>query len=171
MPETSPQDEATTELVGRLRGSVLPAAVEGTGLDPAVSGSVAISVDFSDYLAERLPYFLGAVLALSFLLLMVVFRSVLVPLKAVVIKLMGTGLATAILLDATIVRMILVPATMELLGDRNWWVPRWLDRILPRVEIDGHRADEPGDGPTPAPAAADDDRHAGSDREQELEKV
>ena len=45
-----------------------------------------------------------------------------------VLKLMGTGLATAILLDATIVRMLLVPATMELLGDRNWWLPRWLDR-------------------------------------------
>ena len=48
------------------------------------------------------------------------------------LKLMGVGLATAILLDATIVRMLLVPATMELLGDRNWWLPRWLDRILPR---------------------------------------
>ena len=55
-----------------------------------------------------------------------------------VVKLMGTGLATAILLDATIVRMLLVPATMELLGDKNWWLPRWLDRILPKVDVEGH---------------------------------
>ena len=41
------------------------------------------------------------------------------------------------LLDATIVRMLLVPATMELLGDRNWWLPRWLDRILPHVDVEG----------------------------------
>jgi RND superfamily putative drug exporter len=55
-----------------------------------------------------------------------------------IIKLMGTGLATAVLLDATVVRMLLVPATMELLGDRNWWLPRWLDRILPKVDVEGH---------------------------------
>jgi RND superfamily putative drug exporter len=55
-----------------------------------------------------------------------------------VIKLMGTGLATAILLDATIVRLLLVPATMELLGDKNWWLPRWLDRILPNIDVEGH---------------------------------
>ena len=55
-----------------------------------------------------------------------------------VLKLMGTGLATAILLDATIVRMLLVPATMELLGDQNWWLPRWLDRILPNIDVEGH---------------------------------
>jgi putative drug exporter of the RND superfamily len=54
------------------------------------------------------------------------------------VKLMGTGLASAILLDATIVRMLLVPATMELLGDRNWWLPRWLDRILPNIDVEGH---------------------------------
>ena len=54
------------------------------------------------------------------------------------VKLMGTGLATAIFLDATIVRMLLVPATMELLGDRNWWLPKWLDRILPNIDIEGH---------------------------------
>jgi RND superfamily putative drug exporter len=53
------------------------------------------------------------------------------------IKLFGLGLATAVFLDATIVRMVLVPATMELLGDRNWWVPRWLDRILPHIEVEG----------------------------------
>jgi RND superfamily putative drug exporter len=53
-------------------------------------------------------------------------------------KMMGTGLATAILFDATIVRMLLVPATMELLGDRNWWLPGWLDRLLPDLDVEGH---------------------------------
>ncbi len=63
-------------------------------------------------------------------------------------KLFGVGLATAILLDATVVRMLLVPATMELLGDRNWWLPRWLDRILPKIDVEG------------TPDAVDDDRDA-----------
>ena len=60
-----------------------------------------------------------------------------------VIKLFGLGLAMAVLIDATIVRMLLVPATMELLGDRNWWIPRWLDRILPRIDVEGHVATPP----------------------------
>jgi RND superfamily putative drug exporter len=66
-----------------------------------------------------------------------------------VVKLMGTGLATAILFDATIVRMLLVPATMELLGDRNWWIPRWLDRILPNVDVEGHAEPTPKDDEEP----------------------
>jgi RND superfamily putative drug exporter len=244
VPTSAPQDEATTDLVGRLRSDVLPPAEQAAGVDVAVTGMSAVSVDFSDFLAERLPYFFVAVLALSFLLLMVVFRSILVPLKAVIMnllsigaaygvvvalfqwgwlsditgvqpapieawmpmmlfaivfglsmdyevfllsrvreewgrtgdsrtsvadglaatarvitaaaaimvfvfgsfilepdratKLMGVGLATAILLDATVVRMLLVPATMELLGDKNWWLPRWLDRLLPRIDVEGH---------------------------------
>jgi len=246
IPSTSPQDERTTELVGRLRHQVLPPVTKGTGLDVSVTGTVAILVDFSDYMTARMPLFFGAVLGLSFLLLMTVFRSVLVPLKAVimnllslgaafgvvvaifqwgwgasilnldkapiepfvpmmlfaivfglsmdyevfllsrireawkqsgdsresvadglaatarvitaaalimvfvfgsfllehdrVIKLFGIGLAGAVLLDATVVRMLLVPATMELLGDKNWWLPRWLDRILPDVAIEGSPA-------------------------------
>lgn len=60
-----------------------------------------------------------------------------------VTRLFGMGLATAVLLDATLVRMLLVPATMELLGERNWWLPGWLDRILPRLDIEGHSI-EPG---------------------------
>jgi len=71
-----------------------------------------------------------------------------------VVKLMGVGLASAILLDATIVRMLLVPATMELLGDRNWWLPRWLDRILPNLDVEGHAEalPEPPGAPTDSPA-------------------
>jgi RND superfamily putative drug exporter len=51
------------------------------------------------------------------------------------IKLIGLGLAVAVLIDATIVRLVLVPATMELLGDRNWWIPRWIDRVVPRLQV------------------------------------
>ena len=53
------------------------------------------------------------------------------------IKMMGLGLATAIFVDATIVRVVLVPATMKLMGDANWWIPGWLDRILPTIDIEG----------------------------------
>jgi putative drug exporter of the RND superfamily len=242
-PTTTPQDEATNELVERLRRDVIPAGVAGSTANVKVGGLTAAGLDFSDYSAERLPVFVGTVLVLSFLLLMAVFRSILVPLKAVVvnllsigaaygvivavfqwgwgasligvgqegpveawapmmlfailfglsmdyevfllsrireeydrthdnatavanglvstarvitaaaaimfcvfgsfvlgsdrsIKLFGLGLAVAVLLDATIVRMMLVPATMELLGDRNWWLPRWLDRLLPTVHVE-----------------------------------
>ncbi len=243
VPTTGPQDEATTALLKRLRNEVLPRAEATAGVDVAVTGTVAVNNDFSNYLEARLPLFFVAVLALSFLLLMVVFRSLLVPLKAVImnllsisaaygivvalfqwgwlsdltgvqpapiepwapmmlfaivfglsmdyevfllsrvreewrrtgdsrtsvadglaatakvitaaaaimvfvfgsfileqdraIKLMGTGLAAAILLDATIVRMLLVPATMELLGDRNWWLPRWIGRVVPDLDVEG----------------------------------
>ena len=244
VPTSGPQEEDTNALLKRLRNDVLPGVEDQVGNQVFVTGTVAVNTDFSDYLEARLPFFFITVLTLSFLLLMVVFRSVLVPIKAVimnllsigaaygivvalfqwgwlsditgvqpapiepwapmmlfaivfglsmdyevfllsrvreewhrtgdsresvadglaatakvitaaaaimvfvfgsfilendrVIKLMGTGLATAILLDATIVRMLLVPATMELLGDRNWWLPRWLDRILPNIDVEGH---------------------------------
>ena len=61
------------------------------------------------------------------------------------IKVFGLGLALAVLLDATLVRMVVVPATMELLGDRNWWIPKWLDRLLPHLSVE-RRQD-----PVPAP--------------------
>jgi putative drug exporter of the RND superfamily len=68
---------------------------------------------------------------------------------AVLAKMFGLGLAAAILIDATVIRMVLVPATMELLGDRNWWLPAWLDRLLPHIDIDGTTATT-----TSGPAAA-----------------
>ncbi len=263
VPTTGPQEEATSQLVDRLRDDVLPPVEDTAGFQVNVTGTNAVNLDFSDYLQSRLPYFFVAVLALSFLLLMVVFRSVLVPLKAVimnllsiggaygivvalfqwgwlsdltgvqpapiepwapmmlfaivfglsmdyevfllsrvreewhrtgdsrtsvadglaatakvitaaaaimvvvfgsfllendrVLKLMGTGLATAIFLDATIVRMLLVPATMELLGDRNWWLPRWLDRLLPTIDVEGH-ADDADRSDVDPPGTPDDDR-------------
>ena len=54
-----------------------------------------------------------------------------------VLKLFGLGLATAVFVDATLVRMILVPSTMEILGNANWWLPRWLDRLVPALSVDG----------------------------------
>jgi RND superfamily putative drug exporter len=243
VPDSAPQDKATTELVNRLRSDVIPAVLEGTDLDVNVTGGVAVAIDFTDYLSRRTPIFFAAVLTLSFLLLMMVFRSVLIPVKAVimnllsisaaygvviaifqwgwlgglfgiepapiepfipmmmfaivfglsmdyevfllsrireeyqksgdpsgsvadglaatarvitaaaaimvvvfgaflfedarVIKLFGVGLGVAVFIDATIVRMMLVPATMELLGSKNWWVPKWLDRILPHIGFEG----------------------------------
>ena len=77
LPNDRPAGESTTDLVYRLRDEVLPNATRGTGLDVAVSGAVAATVDFSEYLTARLPLFIGVVLGLSFLL-MLVFRS-LVP--------------------------------------------------------------------------------------------
>ena len=53
------------------------------------------------------------------------------------------GLASAVFLDATIVRMLLVPATMELLGAKNWWVPKWLDKLMPRINVEGHHLAAP----------------------------
>ena len=60
------------------------------------------------------------------------------------LKLIGVGLAAAILIDATVVRMVLVPAVMQLLGDRNWWLPGWLDRVIPEGGLEGR---------APAPAS------------------
>ena len=75
------------------------------------------------------------------------------------IKMFGLGLATAIFVDATIVRIILVPATMKLMGDSNWWIPSWLDRLIPEIDIEGDSALPPaeyestggdeGEAPTP----------------------
>jgi putative drug exporter of the RND superfamily len=68
-----------------------------------------------------------------------------------VVRMLGLGLAVAVLLDVTLVRMLLVPATMELLGARNWWIPAWLDRIVPRLSVEG--TDQPADAPAPAPVS------------------
>ena len=245
-PTSAPQDEATSDLVHALRGTVIPSS----GVAAQVTGFTAASVDFSDYLGKRLPFLIGIVLLLSFLLLMAVFRSVLVPIKAVLmnllsvgaaygvivavfqwgwgaeligvgkpgpieawapmflfaivfglsmdyevfllsrikeefnrtsdntsavadgvaatarvitaaalimvcvfgafvlgddrqLKLFGLGMAVAVFLDATIVRMVLVPATMELLGARNWWMPAWLDRLLPKIDVEGKHHTKP----------------------------
>ena len=244
IPTTAPQGDATYETVQRLRAEVFPTVLAGRDASAHIGGSTANFGDVAGRVTDRLPAFIGAVIALSFVLLMFVFRSVVVPLKAALLnllsigaaygvlvmvfqwgwgkdliglestvpvvsfipmfmfailfglsmdyevfllsrvreeyiatgdndtavihglattarvitsaalimisvfggfvlgsdpttKMFGLGLATAILVDATIVRIVLVPATMKLMGDANWWLPAWLDRILPSVDIDG----------------------------------
>ncbi len=243
IPKTSAQDAETEDLVTRLRTDVLPSVTAGSGVDANLTGVAPANIDFTDYMASRSLVFFAVVLFASFLLLMAVFRSLLVPIKAVilnmlsisaaygvvvalfqwgwfgsitgiepapiepfvpmmmfaivfglsmdyevfllsrikeefdatgdavnsvadglastarvitaaaaimtvvfgsfllednrVIKLFGVGLSMAVLLDASLVRMLLVPATMELLGKRNWWLPSWLDRIVPSINVEG----------------------------------
>ncbi|HEY8490907.1 MAG TPA: MMPL family transporter, partial [Dehalococcoidia bacterium] len=96
VPTTAPQDEATTDLVHRLRNQVVPETLAGSSVDAKVGGFTAGGVDYADYTFRRLPVLMGAVLALSFLLLMTVFRSVLVPIKAVVMNLLSIGAAYGI---------------------------------------------------------------------------
>ncbi len=256
-PTTAPQDEATSKVLHHLRNDVIPAATAGTGLKVYVGGFNALTDDFANLLGQRLPLFIAVVIILSFLLLMTVFRSILVPLKAaimnlvsigaaygvvvaifqfgwgkqlvgvskegpiqaflpimmfailfglsmdyevfllsrireeylktgdnkravadglsatarvitaaaaimctfflsfvlgdnIIIKLFGIGFASAIFIDATLIRMVIVPSTMELLGNANWWLPKWLDRILPHLDVEG-----PALGAAPSAAAPD----------------
>jgi putative drug exporter of the RND superfamily len=249
-PATSPQSAATQALVNRLRDTMVPQMRRATGAQVHIGGPTAVFDDLGHTLTNKLPLFIGVVVLLSALLLMAVFRSVLVPLKAVlmnvlsigaafgvvvavfqwgwlanvigvdrtgpiesflpvmlfaivfglsmdyevflmsrvheewvrrrdasgavvegvattgrvitaaatimvcvfasfvlgdsrVIKLFGVGLASAVFIDAFVIRTVLVPAVMELLGRRAWWLPSWLDRRLPRVAVEPHEAPEP----------------------------
>jgi RND superfamily putative drug exporter len=239
-PATGEQDPATNALVNRLDNTVLPRATDGTGITAHLTGPNAGNVTFANMVTQRLPWLIGVVVVLSMLLLLVVFRSVAVAVKAAVmnlasisaaygvlvaitqwgwlhqlfgfpervpvttwvpmflfvilfglsmdyevfllsrirefydqtgdnsasvarglastarvisaaaaimvmvflsfvlgadvsVKQIGLGLAVAVLIDATIVRLVLVPAVMELLGRANWWLPRPLARILPQA--------------------------------------
>jgi RND superfamily putative drug exporter len=243
-PSSAPQDHATVDTIERIRSEVIPTVLGDSPARGHVGGATASFSDMGNQVRDRLPLFIAAVLLLSFLLLVVLFRSILVPLKAAVlnllsigaaygvmvmvfqwgwakdligleatvpiisfipmfmfavlfglsmdyevfllsrvreeyqatgdndasvirgiastarvitsaalimisvflgfvlgddpaIKMMGLGLATAIFIDATVVRMVLVPATMKLMGDANWWIPSWLERVLPRIDIEG----------------------------------
>ena len=243
-PTTAPQDPETVELLNRIRGPIFD-SVLSDGVKAHVGGSTASFADVSDRVQSRLPIFIAGVIALSFILLMLVFRSILVPIKAAllnllsigsaygvlvmvfqwgwgrsligleeavpivsfipmfmfavlfglsmdyevfllsrvkeeyllsgdnsqsvisgisntarvitsaalimisvflgfvanpdpIMKMMGLGLATAIFVDATIVRVVLVPASMKLLGDANWWFPKRL-AWLPRLDIEGEQ--------------------------------
>ena len=255
IPRSAPQDEATKTLVGRLRGEVIPSVVGHSGSRALVGGVTAAGVDAAQYFSQRLVWVIGGVVLLSFLLLMVVFRSIAIPVKAAVmnmlsigaaygvmvavfqwgwlgsvigvqkgpidpwiplflftilfglsmdyevfllsrireqwlrtgdnatavadglaltarvitaaaaimfcvfasfvisdvrvLKVFGLGLAVAVLVDATVIRMVLVPATMELLGKANWWIPAALNRVLPRVHVEGHDELEAHHEPVP----------------------
>ena len=243
-PTTSPEAAQTATLVAVLRDRVIPAATAGTGVTALVGGETAGGVDASAYLAGRLPWVVAVVITLGFILLMIAFRSILVPLKAAVMNVLsigaaygvivavyqwgwlsavfgvsrpgpidpwiplmifaivfglsmdyevflvsriqehwlaskdnshavaaglaatarvitaaaaimvcvfasfvindplrilnvfGLGLAVAVFVDATLVRMVLVPSVMQLLGDANWWLPSFLRRSLPEVSVD-----------------------------------
>ncbi|HVM52688.1 MAG TPA: MMPL family transporter [Acidimicrobiales bacterium] len=244
VPPAAPHEESTERLVQRLRDDVIPEVTDGGPVTIRVGGVTALFIDMSALVAERLPLFVGGVLLLSFVLLMAVFRSLLVPVKAVlanllsigaaygvvtavfqwgwladvvgvertgpvmaflpmmlfailfglsmdyevflmsriheaheltgdphaainegitstgrvitaaaaimvtlfasfvlgddiIIKTFGLGLAVAVLLDATVVRMLIVPAAMAVFGGAAWWLPSRLDRLLPRVEVEG----------------------------------
>jgi RND superfamily putative drug exporter len=242
-PATSPEDKATSDLITTLRDHVIPAAEQGTTLRVYVGGVTATFADFATVVSGKLPYFIFAIIGLSFLLLVVAFRSLLIPATAALMNLLaaaasfgvltaffqwgwgsdalglgkagpveaflpvvtlailfglsmdyqvflvsrmneewihgrdsrqairtgqtetarvitaaatimicvflafsfggqrdiaefGIGLAAAVLLDAFVLRTVLVPATMHLFGDANWWLPRWLDRLLPHLAIE-----------------------------------
>ena len=95
-PTTAPQDEATDRLVRHLRADVLPAAVNGTDAHVSLTGRAMVT-DLTDRISNRLPVFIAAVVAMSFLLLMIVFRSVLVPLKAALMNLLSIASAYGVL--------------------------------------------------------------------------
>ncbi|MEA2527628.1 MAG: putative drug exporter of the superfamily [Thermomicrobiales bacterium] len=264
VPASAPQDEETTELVERLRGEVIPSAVDGTGANVYIGGATAVFIDLGDKIASRMPLFFAVVIGLSVILLAAVFRSVVIPIKAAlmnllsvgaafgvvtavfqwgwagdligltrtgpiesflpmmlfgilfglsmdyevflmtrvheehlhhrgtsaamlngvgftarviaaaaaimgsvflsfalsdtrVIKEFGIGLGVAILVDAFIVRLVLLPAVMNLLGERAWYMPAWLDRVLPKLNVEGPDADPASELPDEqlVPQAAD----------------
>jgi RND superfamily putative drug exporter len=255
-PTTSPESEATTTLLDHIRGEVVPPIEAKTGAQLHVGGITAIFEDFGNAISDKLPLFIGVVVLLSALLLMIVFRSILVPLKAIVmnllsigaafglivavfqwgwgasvigvdgsgpiisffpiflfsivfglsmdyevflmsriheewehkhdaslavtrglaltgrvitaaaaimvtvfasfmigedrvIKLFGLGLASAVFIDAVIIRSILVPAIMQLFGKNAWWFPDWLGRILPRLAVEPAAGDPAPTGEHP----------------------
>jgi len=121
-PTTSPQDEATTDLVHNLREEVIPQAMEGTDTPVLVGGLTASVIDGIAGTAR--------VITSAALIMISVFLGFVLG-DDPATKMFGLGLATAIFVDATIVRMVLVPAVMTLLGDANWWMPRRLARLLP----------------------------------------
>ena len=96
-PTSSPEAEQTTALIDHLRQSTIPAVVTGTGVTVYVGGNTAIFVDFARVLSSKLPLFIGLVVVLSFLLLAMVFRSLLIPLTAAVMNLLSIGAAFGIL--------------------------------------------------------------------------
>jgi RND superfamily putative drug exporter len=78
----------------------------------------------------------GRVITAAAAIMVCVFGSFVIGDQLRVLKLFGLGLATAIFVDATVVRLVLVPATMELLGEANWWLPHWLDRAVPTLSVE-----------------------------------
>ena len=157
-PATSPQDAQTEELVERLRDDTLPGALPVEAWAPMMLFAIVfgLSMDYEVFLRSRMKEeydrtgdnatavadglaATARVITAAALIMVCVFGAFVLGIDRQ-LKLFGLGMAVAVFIDATVVRMVLVPATMELLGDRNWWMPKWLDRILPKVDVEGHAA-------------------------------
>jgi RND superfamily putative drug exporter len=172
-PTTSPQSAQTSSLVSRLRDRTIPPIERSTGARIFIGGATASQVDFSHILGTKLPLFIGVVVGLAALLLLVVFRSLVIPVQAALMNLLSIGASLGVVqavfergwlgglfgvqsgpIDAFIpviafaivIRLLLLPALLQLVGRTTWTLPSWLDRRLPRVAIDA----EPGSGPRPA---------------------
>ena len=96
-PRTSPQDQATTDLIHRLRNQVIPRARAGSGIGVYIGGLTATNADFAQVLTSKLPLFVALVVLLSLLLLMIVFRSLLIPLVAAAMNLLSAGAALGVM--------------------------------------------------------------------------
>ena len=131
-PESAPQDAETTSLVNHLRDDVIPAS----GVDAQVGGLTAASTDFADYMGDRMPLLIGVVLLLSFLLLMVVFRSLLVPLKAVVMNLLSIGAAYGIIVAIFQWGWLKDVVGVDRSGPIEAWVPMFMFAIVFGLSMD-----------------------------------
>src|SRR6266581_3335959 len=110
------------------------------------TGSTAFDLDVVDFIVQRTPVAVGAVVLVTYIVLFMLTGSVVLPLKAVIIKSIGVGLAIAIAIDATIVRILIVPSVMRILGRANWWAPRplrWLHDRMGTDEIARPSAQQP----------------------------
>ena len=137
--------------------------VDGLRDLPAVTDPRGVRADEGQRsLGRQRPGATARVITAAAAIMITVFLSFVFGFDERAIKLFGMGLAVAIFVDATIVRMVLVPATMELLGDANWWLPKWLDRILPKFSIESHT--DVGPPPDLPPRGSSRRRRPGSRR-------
>src|SRR3984893_16729690 len=130
VPRGSPQDASTTELVHRLRSDTIPAVTRGSALAVHVGGQTALGVDLADTLGQRLPYMFLAILLFSFVLLMLVFRSLLVPLKAVIMNLLSIGAAYGVIVAIFQWGWIKSAVGIGKQGPIEAWVPMMLFAIV-----------------------------------------
>ena len=140
IPTSGPSSLATKDLVATIRQKA-DAVAAPYGVRVLVTGPTALAIDVSAKLGAALPLYLLVVVGIAAIILMIVFRSLLVPLTAVLGFLLTIGVALGIVVwifqDGHLVRLTLIPAAMALLGRGAWWLPRWLDRILPSIDIEG----------------------------------
>ena len=136
-----------------LAGGAVPTTPEGLA-DVLGDRSAVLVLDNCEQVVDEVAALATARVITSAALIMISVFLAFVGSEDVTMKMFGLGLATAVLLDATIVRMVLVPATMAMLGNANWWLPGWLDRILPHMDLEAAPESEPE--PEAAPAEEPD---------------